>query len=230
MNRQARGQVTKSAIIDAALELFEERGYEATTMRAIADKADVSLGSAYYYFDSKEHLIQGFYSRAGDEQKALVPDRLAGVTDLGERLIIFLESWVDIMVRYRRFAAEFFRSAANPQSPLSPFSPESAPARDVGIELLRMVIDGSDTDIPDLVGDELPELLWLYHMGVVLFWVYDSSEESQATRLLVRRTIPLITAGIGLSQLPALRGVIGELIALIHDLKELFTPPVAANP
>ena len=222
--------MTKSAIIDAALELFEERGYEATTMRAVAEKADVSLGSAYYYFDSKEHLIQGFYSRAGDDQKALVPERLDGVTDLSDRLVIFFDSWVDIMVRYRRFAAAFFRSAANPQSPLSPFSAESAPAREVGIELLRMVVDGSDAEVPDLVADELPELLWLYHMGVVLFWVYDSSDESQATRLLVRRTIPLITAGVNLSQLPALRGVITEMIALIQDLKDLFAPPVAITP
>ena len=43
---------TRSAIIDAALRLFRERGYEATTMRAIAAEAGVSVGNAYYYFDS----------------------------------------------------------------------------------------------------------------------------------------------------------------------------------
>ena len=55
---------TRSAIIDAALRLFRERGYEATTMRAIAAEAGVSVGNAYYYFESKEQLIQGFYDRA----------------------------------------------------------------------------------------------------------------------------------------------------------------------
>ena len=55
---------TRSAIIDAALRLFRERGYDATTMRAIATEAGVSVGNAYYYFESKEQLIQGFYDRA----------------------------------------------------------------------------------------------------------------------------------------------------------------------
>ena len=58
-----KGARTRTAIIDAALQLFRERGYEATTMRAVAAEADVSLGNAYYYFKSKEHLIQAFYDR-----------------------------------------------------------------------------------------------------------------------------------------------------------------------
>src|SRR6185295_16719094 len=58
-----KGEQTKALILDAALEIFHERGYEETTMRAIAKKAGVSLGNAYYYFGSKEHLIQAFYHR-----------------------------------------------------------------------------------------------------------------------------------------------------------------------
>ena len=61
---------TRSAIIDAALSLFREKGYEATTMRAIAAEAGVSVGNAYYYFASKEHLIQAFYDRAQAEHRA----------------------------------------------------------------------------------------------------------------------------------------------------------------
>ena len=54
---------TRSVIIDAALKLFRERGYDATTMRAIATEAGVSVGNAYYYFDSKEMLIQDIQVR-----------------------------------------------------------------------------------------------------------------------------------------------------------------------
>ena len=62
-----KGDQTKALILETALEMFRERGYEETTMRAIAEKAGVSLGNAYYYFRSKEYLIQAFYQRLHDE-------------------------------------------------------------------------------------------------------------------------------------------------------------------
>ena len=55
------GPDTRLAILDAALELFAERGYAETTMRAIAVHAGVAPSHAYYYFRSKEELIQAFY-------------------------------------------------------------------------------------------------------------------------------------------------------------------------
>ena len=73
MSRAARaiptnkGEQTKALILETALELFRERGYEETTMRAIAQKAGLSLGNAYYYFHSKEFLIQAFYHRTHEE-------------------------------------------------------------------------------------------------------------------------------------------------------------------
>ena len=57
----ARGEQTKQLIVETAMRLFREHGYEQTTMRAIAREAGVSVGNAYYYFASKEHLIQAFY-------------------------------------------------------------------------------------------------------------------------------------------------------------------------
>ena len=52
---------------------------------------------------------------------------------------------------------------------------------------------------------ELPELLWLYQMGLVLFWVHDRSAQAVATRLVVARTVPIVVRAIEVSRLPALR-------------------------
>jgi AcrR family transcriptional regulator len=57
-----RAQQTRAAIVETALALFRERGFEAATMREIASRAGVSTGNAYYYFGSKEELIQEFYA------------------------------------------------------------------------------------------------------------------------------------------------------------------------
>ena len=64
----------------------------------------------------------------------------------------------------------------------------------------------------------LPELLWLFHMGVVLRWVYDSSPDQAETRLLVERTTPVIGQLVGLSRLPGLRGSANDLMELFDLL------------
>src|SRR5438270_2717640 len=119
---------TRSAIIDAALRLFRERGYDATTMRAIAAEAGVSVGNAYYYFESKEHLVQGFYDRAQIDHAAAARPVLDAETDLTTRIVGVGEAWLEVMEPYRPFAGKFFKNAADPTSPLSPFSAESTPA------------------------------------------------------------------------------------------------------
>ncbi len=209
---------TKSAIIDAALRLFRERGYEATTMRAIAAEADVSLGNAYYYFKSKEHLIQAFYDRTQVEHAEAAAPVLEREIDLAARIIGVVEAWVDAMEPYRAFAGTFFKNAADPTSPLSPFSLESADARRSAIALWQRVIEGSDAKIPKKLRGELPELLWLYFMGTVLYWVHDRTENATRTRLLIRRTAPLVVQAIGLARLPVFRSTLNEVVGLIADL------------
>ena len=67
--KTVKGQQTRTAILESALDLLQEHGYEKTTMRAIARRAGVSLGNAYHYFSSKEHLIQAFYHRLHELKK-----------------------------------------------------------------------------------------------------------------------------------------------------------------
>lgn len=54
-----RSERSRTAILDAALELFSHRGYGATSMRDIASKAGVSTGSVYHHFADKEAIFQG---------------------------------------------------------------------------------------------------------------------------------------------------------------------------
>ena len=214
-----KGERTRAAIIDAALALFEERGYDATTMRAIAERAGVSVGNAYYYFGSKEHLIQGFYDQAAARHVEVSAERLAGRTDLTERIYHHLEAWFDVQSGNHEFAGQFFRTAADPASPMSPFSPESAPARDAAVDLWRNVVDGSDAELAEDVAAELPNLLWLFQMGIVLFWVHDRSPEQIATRLAIARTAPIVTRLIGLADVAELRSLFDDVLGLLADVR-----------
>ncbi|MCE7861481.1 MAG: TetR/AcrR family transcriptional regulator, partial [Chloroflexi bacterium CFX2] len=53
-----KGEVTRLAIEDAAVELFIEQGYHATSMRQIADRAGLALGGIYNHFASKEEIFE----------------------------------------------------------------------------------------------------------------------------------------------------------------------------
>ena len=213
-----KSEATRTLIVETALRLFQENGYAKTTMRAIAKEAGVSVGNAYYYFNSKEQLVQGFYDRITELHEQAVAPVLATELEFGSRLSAVMHTWLDVAAPYHEFGKQFFVNAADPDSPLSPFSVESSPARDAQIALHRRVLDGSSVKVDTELRPELPELLWLYEMGVVLFWVHDRSADCRKSRLLVDRTVPLIDRVIGLSRLRLLRPVTRDIVRLIGDL------------
>lgn len=56
--KTVKGEVTRLAIEDAALELFIEQGYHATSMRQIADRIGLALGGIYNHFKSKDEIFE----------------------------------------------------------------------------------------------------------------------------------------------------------------------------
>src|SRR5947199_7392225 len=58
MQRQARSEQSRRQVLDAALQLFSHRGYRATTMRDIADRAGASTGNVYHHFPDKEAIFR----------------------------------------------------------------------------------------------------------------------------------------------------------------------------
>jgi AcrR family transcriptional regulator len=210
---------TRELIVETALRLFRERGFEATTMRAIASEAGVSVGNAYYYFASKEQLIQAYYDRAQKEHEAACRELLAVERSFAGRLSGVLRAWVRVSEPYHEFAVKFYKHAAEPSNPLSPFSAESTPARESAIAIYREVVDGSVDRMDSELRAELPELLWLLSMGVVLFWVHDTSPGCERTHRLIDRTVPLIDRLVGLSYLPGLRGVARDFIDVVRELR-----------
>ena len=55
---QTKGEATRLAVEDAAVELFMEHGYHATSMRQIAERADLALGGIYNHFKSKDEIFE----------------------------------------------------------------------------------------------------------------------------------------------------------------------------
>jgi AcrR family transcriptional regulator len=215
----AKAEQTRGRILDAALSLFRREGYDRTTMRAVAREAGVSVGNAYYYFSSKEHLVQAFYDGLQEEHAAAAAEVLASESSFAGRLQGVLEAWLDIAEPHHEFAGQFFRNAADPRSPLSPFSEESAPAREASVALFEEVLTGSDVKLAAPLRRELPGLLWLLQMGVVLFWVYDDSERQARSRALVVSAAPVLDRMARMSRLPVIRGLVDDLVKVLADVR-----------
>ncbi|MBV2355980.1 TetR family transcriptional regulator [Streptomyces sp. J2-1] len=217
---QSKSEQTRALILETAMRLFQERGYDKTTMRAIATEAGVSVGNAYYYFAGKEHLIQGFYDRIAAEHQAAVRDVLERETELEGRLAGVLTVWLDLARPYHEFAVQFFKNAADPDSPLSPFSPESEHAREQAIRVHRTVLAGAKVKVAPELRDVLPELMWLAQMGLVLYWIFDRTEGSERSYRLARRGARLTARGVALARFRVLRPLVLE----VHELFTDFLP------
>lgn len=215
----SKGEQTRSRILETALALFRERGYEETTMRAIADRASVALGSTYYYFRSKEQLIQAFYARTHVEHLQACAPILARERTLRARLRGVMHAKLATIEPYHQFAGVLFKSAADPSSPLNPFSPESGPVRGEATALFAEVLRGSNVRVPADLQAELPSLLWLYHMGIILFWIHDRSPGCARTYRLADHTVDLIARLIPLAGLPILRPVRRHILGILRDLR-----------
>jgi len=217
----SKSEQTRALILETAMRLFQERGYEKTTMRAIAQEAGVSVGNAYYYFAGKEHLIQGFYDRLAAEHRVAIREVLDRETDLEARLAGVLKVWLDIATPYHEFAVQFFKNAADPDSPLSPFSEESEHARVEAISVHREVLAGATkTKVPEELRDVLPELMWLSQMGLVLYWIFDRTEGRERSYRLAERGARLTARGVSLARFRVLRPLVRE----VHELFTDFLP------
>lgn len=214
----SKGERTRERILDVALGLFRQHGYEATTMRMIAAAADVSLGNSYYYFPSKDHLVQAFYAQMHTDLVEACRGTLDEQVGLRARLRLVMRARLDVLRPYHAVSGTLFRTASDPQSPLNPFSDASGPTRRASIDFLEAVIAGSTARLPRDVAPTLPHLLWLYELGLVLFWVHDRSTEQRRSYELVDDTTDAIVRLLSLANLPGLRTIRKRMLHWVSTL------------
>src|SRR6266851_693191 len=189
-----------------ALALFRKRGFVNTTMREIAKEAGVALGAAYYYFDSKDAIVMAFYERAQEELTPRLEESLAGTTGLKERV----RAVINVKFEYfnpNRSLLGALSAHIDPLHRLSPFSEETKVIRERDIGFMTRALDGAKVRIPDDLRSHLPRLLWLYQMGLILFWVYDGSPKQKRTAQLFERSLAIVVGLIKLSALPLMRPI-----------------------
>ncbi len=215
-----RSEETRERITDAAVSLFARKGYAQTTMREIAKEAQVSVGASYYYFNSKEAIVLEFYVRTQGKLDEQASEIFAETRDLKERVSRLIRFQMEFFAPYRDFFRILAAASADPDNELSPFSERTAEIREKSIAVYERALDGCKQKIPDDLRPHLPRLLWLYHMGLVLFWLWDNSREFKRTDLLLNGSIALVIKLLEASRLPLMKTMRKSMVSLLGDLFE----------
>ncbi|MBE7440278.1 MAG: TetR/AcrR family transcriptional regulator [Spirochaetales bacterium] len=213
---QGRSQETRERLFATALELFSRKGFEKTTMREIAQEAGLALGASYYHFKSKEEIVLELYRRTqSDDSKILI--FFQQEKKLSERLQFLIRYRMDQFRPYRKSLWVLASAAVSPGNPLSPFSQDSREIRELALEAFRALIKDADPAAGPLA-EELHYLLWLYQLGILLFWVL--VEDEKKTQLLLSQTSSMIALLIKALKLPPLRPLARRIVTLVQTLRD----------
>ncbi len=99
--RERKKQRTREAIVDAALRLFEERGFERTTIADIAAEADIAPRTFFGYFRTKEDVVFDDFEATRQSLEERLRDRREG-----ESAIDALRAWIEGLIALTDFDDE----------------------------------------------------------------------------------------------------------------------------
>jgi len=226
VKRKKKSESTRERILETALGKFRKRGFDATTMREIAEAAGTSLGSAYYYFPSKEALVLAHWETQMDEHERRARDVFARSGDLGERLRAVFHVRLDLMKHDRKLLTGLFRTIGDPSSTVSVFSRETGSLRARGIGILREAL--SIPEVAEDLRDQAALGLWVLMLGMVLYFVHDESPGQTRTRALADGALDTLTPLLPWLAAPVAEPLRNRLVALLADAG--LWPPSALAP
>ena len=212
-----KSEQTRARILAAALALFRTQGFEAATMREIARQAGVAVGAAYYYFPSKDAIVLAFYEQAQQEISPRIEEILGSGDDLKKRLAGLMTAKLEYFAASRRLLGAL-ASHADPEDTLSPFGEASRLVRERDTAFFARALDGSRARVPEDLAGHLPGLLWMYQMGVILFWIYDKSPRQAKTQALLEKSLEIVVALIRLAGLPLMKPVRRVVVDLVETV------------
>jgi AcrR family transcriptional regulator len=94
---------TRRRILDVALELFVEQGYDRTSLREIAERLGFSKAALYYHYKAKDDILLSLADSLMADLEAVI-ERVSGEPAGPDRARLVLTEMVDLMLRHRRAA------------------------------------------------------------------------------------------------------------------------------
>lgn len=179
----------RKRILDATMAIASKGGYEAVQMRAVADRADVAVGTLYRYFPSKEHLLVSAMLR----QISTLSDRLAVRPAVGDqavdRVVDVIRRANSALQRQHDFTVAVVRSLASGDETVAPV------VREVRELMGSIIVDAigapPHSERDRLVAKVLQEV-WL---SALVAWISGVEPAASVTETLSEAAILLLGDG-----------------------------------
>ena len=174
---------TRQHILDTALQLFADQGYQKTTLREIATLAGISLGLTYRYFARKEELVAALYEQLTVETEAAI-QKLPSAP-MAARFVTALRHCLSGLTPHREALGALFGAGLDPDSELSVLGDSTSPLRQRVWGTYLQVVSGASDPPKPRQAPELATLFYSIHLSVILFWLQDRSPDQQRTQDLL---------------------------------------------
>ena len=218
-----QGAAARERLYGIAIEMIAERGYDATTLRDIAGKANVSVSLLYRYFPSKQAVIIALYDELSAEYARRATAMRPG--KWRERFIFALETSLDVLKAHRvALRALIPVLVGDPDDGV--FAAGTTFSRERVLGVFENAVAGASDAPKAPLAAALGRVLYLAHLGVLLWWLLDKTPKQRATAAFVALVEQLLPSAALALRLPSIRRFVVAVDELIRD--GLFGSPATA--
>ncbi|MBX2838875.1 MAG: TetR/AcrR family transcriptional regulator [Gammaproteobacteria bacterium] len=209
---QKTKEKTRLRLLEAAVDVISEKGFDKASMREIARRADVADATIYNYFSTKEKLLYGYCEYVQRQ----VMEKLKAIDDfheysLRDQLHQLVETELQTWLPAREFLQEVFaQTYAAPVVGHELLADTKALLKLMVVDLLDGAIEAGE--IPEQpYQDLLPTLFWDYQTAILAYWLKDTSDDFANTTKLVDQSSDIVAQLL-------IGGVIGKTLDLFSFL------------
>ena len=164
----------KNQILDAASEVFIEKGFQKARMDDIAEKSNLSKGALYWYFKSKDAIVIDLFNRIFSREAEDLEGIIATNNPSSERLLVYTERVIKDVKRLMRFAPvayEFLSLAFRHKFFKKAFKSYLQDHMDILVPIIQQGVDSGEFRSMD--PNEAAIALGAIFEGTLALWIYD---------------------------------------------------------
>jgi AcrR family transcriptional regulator len=192
-----KSEQTRAHIFETAKRLFRAKGFQNTTLRSIADEADVALGLSYRYFPQKQDLALALYLELAEQLET--ENRHAKPAPLADGFATAMRKKLRLITPHREAIAALFAASLTNPGAVSVVGASAAPVRErVRAVFARVVEQATDlTGLDSAERQSLASVLYGVHLVVVLAWLVDPRGSAAAyvgaSKDVLARAVPFLS-------------------------------------